>query len=118
MDVVPPTRLVVLLMAALACVAAPATMLAHVHSPLRVASALVLFCLAPGAAALPLLAPRPASVELPLVFATSLAVSAVAAQTMLWLNTWSPAAATCALAAVSLASILAQLPLRPRRAAG
>jgi hypothetical protein len=114
MDPVPRTRLVVLLVAAVVCVAAPATMLAHVHSPLRVASALLLFCVAPGAAALPLLAPRPMSVELPLVLATSLASSAVAAQIMLWLGTWSPAAATCALAAVSLASVVAQL--RPHRA--
>jgi hypothetical protein len=115
MDPVPRTRLVLLVVAAVACVAAPATMLAGIHSPLRVASAFLLFCLAPGAAALPLLAPRPASVELPLVLATSLASSAVVAQSMLWLGVWSPAAATCALAAVSLASVVAQL--RPDRAA-
>ena len=114
MGPVPRARLVLLLVAAAACVAAPATMLAGIHSPLRVASAFLLFCLAPGAAALPLLAPRPMSVELPLVLATSLASSAVAAQIMLWLGTWSPAAATCALAAVSLASVVAQL--RPHRA--
>jgi hypothetical protein len=109
-------RLVLLVVAAAACVAAPATMLAGIHSPLRVASTLVLFCLAPGAAALPLLAPRPASVELPLVLATSLGSTAVVAQSMLWLGVWSPAAATCALAAVSLASVVAQL--RSDRAAG
>jgi hypothetical protein len=115
MDPVPRTRLVVLLVAAVVCVAAPATMLAHIHSPLRVASALLLFCVAPGAAALPLLAPRPMSIELPLVLATSLASCAVVAQIMLWLHAWSPAAATCALAAVSLVSVVAQL--RPHRAA-
>jgi hypothetical protein len=114
MDPVRRARLVLLLVAAVACVAAPATMLVGIHSPLRVASALLLFCLAPGAAALPLLAPRPASVELPLVLVTSLASSAVVAQSMLWLGVWSPAAATCALAAVSLASVAAQL--RPDRA--
>jgi hypothetical protein len=109
-------RLVLLVVAAAACVAAPATMLAGIHSPLRVASTLVLFCLAPGAAALPLLAPRPASVELPLVLATSLGSTAVVAQSMLWLGVWSPPAATCALAGVSLASLVAQL--RSDRAAG
>jgi hypothetical protein len=111
MDRVPRARFVLLLVAAVGCVAAPATMLAGIHSPLRVASALVLFCLAPGAAALPLLAPRPASVELPLVLATSLACSAVVAQSMLWLRAWSPMTATCALAAVSLTSVVAQLRL-------
>jgi hypothetical protein len=116
MDPVPRTRLVLLVVAAVACVAAPATMLADIHSPLRVASALLLFCVAPGAAALPLLAPRPASVELPLVLATSLASSALVAQSMLWLGAWTPATATCALAAVSLASVVAQL--RPDRADG
>jgi hypothetical protein len=113
MDPLPRTRLVLLFVAAVACVAAPATMLADVHSPLRVASTLLLFCFAPGAAALPLLSPRPASVELPLVLATSLACSAVVAQSMLWFGAWSPAAATCALAAVSLTSLVAQL--RPHR---
>jgi hypothetical protein len=115
MDPVPRARLVLLVVAAVACVAAPATMLVDMHSPLRVAAALLLFCLAPGAAALPLLAPRPASVELPLVLATSLASSAVVAQSMLWLGAWSPAWGTCALAAVSLASVVVQL--RPDRAA-
>jgi hypothetical protein len=109
MDPVPQARLVLLLVAAVGCVAAPATMLAGIHSPLRVASTLVLFCLAPGAAALPLLAPRSASVELPLVLATSLASSAVVAQSMLWLRAWSPVTATCALAAVSLTSVVGQL---------
>ena len=116
MDPVPRARLVLLLVAAAACVAAPATMLAGIHSPLRVASALLLFCLAPGAAALPLLAPRPASVELPLVLVTSLGATAIVAQSMLWVGVWSPGAATCALAAVSLASVVAQL--RSDRAAG
>jgi hypothetical protein len=106
-------RLVLLLVAAAACVAAPATMLAAIHSPVRVASTLLLFCLAPGAAALPLLAPRRASIELPLVLATSLACSAFLAQSMLWLGAWSPPATTCALAGVSLGSIVAQL--RPDR---
>jgi hypothetical protein len=43
------------------------------------------------------------------VLATSLGSTAVVAQSMLWLGVWSPAAATCALAAVSLASVVAQL---------
>src|SRR5205823_4648511 len=66
-----------------ACLLAPPLMLAGVHSPVRAVSALLLFGLAPGAAALPLLGPRGTRVELVLVIASSLAFCAVAAQGML-----------------------------------
>ncbi|MDP9269520.1 MAG: hypothetical protein M3P14_00830 [Chloroflexota bacterium] len=98
-----------LLVAAAACLVAPATLLADVHSPLRVAATLVMFCLAPGAAALPLLTPRTVRVELAIVFATSLGFLAVAAQTMLWLHRWAPETATYGVAVLCLAAIGAQL---------
>jgi hypothetical protein len=85
------------------------TMLAGVHSPVRTAAALLLFCLAPGAAVLPLLTRRPAHVELAIVVAASLGACTVLAQVMLWLHLWQPVAATYLLAAVCLASIGAQL---------
>jgi hypothetical protein len=98
-----------LYLAALACVLAPALSLAGVHSPVRVAAALVLFCLAPGTALLPLLAPRAASVELGLVVGFSLAVCAVVAQAMLWLGAWSPEVATYLLAALCLTAMAGRL---------
>ena len=108
-------RAAILLAAGAGCVAAPATMLTGVHSPARVAAAFILFCLGPGAAMLRLLAPRAGRVELALVVAMSLTVSALAAQTMLWLGAWKPAAGACALAAVCLMSIAWQL-VEPIRA--
>jgi hypothetical protein len=99
---------------ALACVLAPALMLAGVHSPLRVAAALALFALAPGAALLPWLAPRRTATEPALLVGTSLAVSLLATQLMLWAGDWSPRTATCLLAAACLASLVAQLALRVR----
>jgi hypothetical protein len=86
-------------------VLAPVTTVAGLHSPVRVAAALALFCLAPGAAVLPLFGPRPAGVELGLVVGFSLAVCALVAQSMLWLGAWSPVAATCLLAAACVVPI-------------
>ena len=94
---------------AAASIAAPITALAGVHSPLRVAAALLLFCLGPGVALLPLLGARTPALELGLVVALSLATCAVLAQSMLWLGAWSPIAATCVLAGACLASIGGQL---------
>jgi hypothetical protein len=90
-------------------VLAPATALSGVHSPVRVVAALVLFCLAPGIAVLPLLAPRAAAVEFGLVVGFSLAVCAVVAQSMLWLGAWSPQVATCLLAGACLAAMAGRL---------
>lgn len=109
-------RTPILWAAAGACVVAPATMLAGLHSPLRVAAALALFCLAPGAAILPWVAARGARVELGLIVASSLALSALVAQVMLWLGAWRPTAATCLLAAACAVPIGAQL-LRGRSGA-
>jgi hypothetical protein len=102
-------RTPLLYVAAAACVLAPALSIAGVHSPVRVAAALVLFCLAPGAALLPLLAPRPAGVELGLVIGFSLAVCALVAQSMLWLGAWSPNVATYLLAALCLTAMAGRL---------
>ena len=103
------SRMLLLRVTAVACVLAPLMMLAGLYSPIRVAAGLVLFGLAPGAALLPLLAPRRPSVELALAVATSLAVSALIAQAMLSLGAWSPTAGTWVLALVCLASIATQL---------
>jgi hypothetical protein len=102
-------RVPLLSLAAAACIAAPVTALAGVHSPVRVAATLLLFCLAPGAALLPLLSPRSAALELGLVIVLSLAAGAVLAQSMLWLGAWSPLAATCVLATACLVSLTGQL---------
>jgi hypothetical protein len=99
----------VLVLAGQACLLAPPLMLAGVHTPVRVVATLVLFGLAPGAAALPLLGPRGARVEWVLVIAASLAFCAVAAQAMLWLHAWDPRLATCVLASVCGVSIGGQL---------
>jgi hypothetical protein len=102
-----------LVCSAAACVVSPLTAVAGLDSPVRVAAALLLFCLAPGAAALPLFTPRSAGVELGLVVGFSLAACAVTAQAMLWAGAWSPIAATCLLAAACLVPIAWQL-ARPR----
>jgi hypothetical protein len=95
--------------AAAACILAPLLMLTGTESPVRVLAALTLFCVAPGVAALPLLAPRVAAPEPALVLAASLGVSVVASQAMLWAGVWDPRVATCALAAACLVPITAQL---------
>ena len=102
-------RVSLLYLAAAACILAPVTELAGLHSPVRVAAALVLFCLAPGVALLPRLSPRTPAVELGLVIGFSLAVCALVAQSMLWLGVWSPEAATSLLAAVCLTAMAPQL---------
>ena len=102
-------RAPLLTLAAAACIVAPATALAGTHSPVRVAATLLLFCLAPGAALLPLLSRRSAALEFGLVIGLSLATCAVLAQSMLWLGAWSPVTATCVLGAACLVSLTVQL---------
>jgi hypothetical protein len=102
-------RRALLLVAAGACVLAPITMLAHVDGPLRVGATLALFCLAPGAAALPVLAPRGTSLEPGLILAASLASLTIAAEAMLWFRAPATAAATYVLAAFCLLAVLLQL---------
>lgn len=113
----PDVRTVLLAVGAWSCVLAPALMLAGIASPVRVVAALVLFGLGPGIAALPLIAPRASRIELAIVLGTSLGITAVMAQGMLWLGVWSPRAGTCVLASLCLASIAPQLALRLRAGA-
>ena len=96
-------------LAAAACIVAPLTALSGMHSPIRVVATMLLFCLAPGAALLPLFTPRAVGVELGLVVGFSLAVCALVAQAMLWLGAWSPVGGTCLLAALCLVPIAGQI---------
>ncbi|MDP9294192.1 MAG: hypothetical protein M3O90_07205 [Actinomycetota bacterium] len=106
-------RRVLLIVAAGACLLAPATVLLEVLlEPLRVSATLILFCLGPGAAVLPLLAPRRQSAELGLVLATSLAVVTVLGLVMLLLRAWAPGVMTFLLAAACLPAVAAQLRTR------
>ena len=108
----PTLPVAVLAVLALACVLAPALAAAGVHSPLRVAAAFILFGVAPGAALLPWLARRAAGIEPALVIATSLAISLVVTQAMLWAGDWAPVGAAIALGAACLVSLIAQIVLR------
>ncbi len=109
-----PGESVLRLLAALACVLAPLLMALGIHSPVRIVSTLVLFAIAPGVALLPIVSRRAARHELALVLATSLALSAVFAQTMLWLGAWSPSTATWILSGACMLGIAAQLAIRHR----
>jgi hypothetical protein len=78
----------------------------------------VLFiCLVPGTAVLDLIGPSRVPFEPGLVVATSLAISAVTAQSMLWLGVWAPDPFLNALAAGSIA-VMALANLRERAALG
>ena len=99
-----------LIVAAGACLLAPLTVLAEVLlDPLRVGATLILFCLGPGAAWLPLLTPRRPGAELGLVIATSLAAVTLLALLMLLLGAWAPGALTIVLAAAGLPAVAVQL---------
>jgi hypothetical protein len=115
----PTARSALLVIAGSACVVAPAaTLVDAAPSSLRLAAALVLFCFAPGAALLAQVGPRAGPREAGLVLATSLSLVAIAAQAMLWLHAWEPAAATCIVAALCLPAIAAPLARRTIRGAG
>ena len=86
--------------ATLACIAAPLALALGLPPALRLAAVLALFCLAPGTAILKALRGSP---ELGLVLGASLAVSALIAQSMLWLGAWWPDAAVYLLAGSCLA---------------
>lgn len=103
----------VLAAGAAGCVLAPPLMLARVDSPLRVVAALLLFCVAPGAALLPLLAPRSRGAELALVVGLSLAVCTLGGELMVTLGVFAPEAATSALAVACLVPIVSHLRRRP-----
>jgi hypothetical protein len=102
-------RRALLLVAAGACLLALLSMLADVPAPLRVGATLAMFCLAPGAAALPVLAPRGVRIEPALILVTSLATLTCVAQAMLWFRAWGPATATYVLAGTCLFAIVVQL---------
>jgi GT2 family glycosyltransferase len=74
---------------------------------LRFAAVLGTLCLAPGAVLIGLLGGR--AEELGLVLGTSLAVSAVLAQSMLWLGAWQPEAYLYVLAAACLPPLVARV---------
>jgi len=111
-----PHHTALLAVAGAACVVAPLMMITGIHSALRVAAAIALLTLAPGAAALPLFASWSEKVELGLVVGTSLGISGLLAELMLSLGAWSPAGGTAVVATVCLVSILAQLGVRRSRA--
>jgi hypothetical protein len=101
-----------LVLAAASCLVAAALVAADVDSPLRALAVLLLFTLAPGAA---VLGPRWAHPGL--VIVTSLALDALAAQVLLWLDLWEPVTATYVLAAVCFPVIVVRL-LRGRASEG
>ena len=106
-------RRTLLIVAAGACLLAPLTVLADVVlEPVRVGATLLLFCLGPGAAGLPLLTPRRASAELGLVVATSLATVTVLALLMLLLGAWAPGVMTLVLAVACAPGVAMQLWVR------
>lgn len=105
----PLARRLLLGVGALSCLVAPPLMLADVQSPIRVMAGLGLFALAPGIAALPWGARRGPELELALVVGTSVAISTLGAQLMLWVGDWSPEAGACLLAAACLAGMAGQL---------
>ena len=84
-------------------------MAAGAPSAVRVVPALLLFCLAPGAAVLSRLLPRPVPLELGLVLATSLSVVTVLGEAMLVLHFWHPALVADVLAVTCLALVGSQL---------
>jgi GT2 family glycosyltransferase len=90
--------------AAIACIVAPLAVALSLPAAIRLPAVLALLCTAPGASLVHALRGRP---EPGLVIATSLALSALVAQSMLWLGTWWPSTFLYVLAAVCLSVLLA-----------
>jgi GT2 family glycosyltransferase len=90
--------------AALACVAAPTAVAVGLPAALRLPAVLALLCLAPGTAIVKALR---GGLEPGLVLGTSLAASALIAQSMLWLGAWWPEPFLYVLAAACLPVLLA-----------
>jgi GT2 family glycosyltransferase len=106
----------VVVAAAAACVAAPLLVAVGAPAAMRLPAVLALMCLAPGAA---LLAALGARIEAGLAIGLSLAATAVAMQSMLWLGAWSPETALYVLAAVCAVPLFgAPHAGRPRPRAG
>ncbi len=93
-----------MVVAAASCLVAAGLVAADVDSPARAVAVLLLFVLAPGAA---VLGPRWAHPGL--VVVTSLALSALAAQILLWLGSWEPVTATYVLAGVCFPVLVVRL---------
>ena len=98
-----------LILATCACLATPVLVLLEVHSPLRTVAGLLFFTLTPGAAVLLGLKPARVQSELALLVGTSLAVTALVGQLMLWLGAWGPSIATYAVAVLCAPSLFLQL---------
>jgi uncharacterized protein YbjQ (UPF0145 family) len=111
------SRTVVVAAACSTCGAAPLAVAADAPAFVRFPLVLLFFCFVPGTAVLNLLGPSRVPLEPGLVVATSLAISALTAQSMLWLGVWAPDAFLNALAAGSLA-VIAVAHLREQAAHG
>jgi hypothetical protein len=98
-------RTVAVAAACTTCGAAPLVVAAGAPAFVRFPLVLLFFCSVPGTAVLHLLGPSRVPFEPGLVIATSLAISALTAQSMLWLGVWAPDAFLSALAAASIAAI-------------
>jgi O-antigen/teichoic acid export membrane protein len=100
-----------LVIAAAACVASIGLMAAGAHGGVLTVALVLMLSLAPGAALLPFIGARDDALGLGLMLGTSLAISTIGAEIMLWTR-WEPEAATYGLAAICLPAIL--LTLRAR----
>jgi GT2 family glycosyltransferase len=98
------------------CVAAPLLVAFGLPATLRFCAVLALLCLGPGAAVLAAVRGR---LELGLVLALSLAISGLAAQSMLWFDVWRPSEFLYGLALACICPLVLELGrlLRARRAA-
>jgi GT2 family glycosyltransferase len=88
-----------------ACLAAPIAVAAGLPPAIRFLAVLALFCLAPGRALVEALRGSP---EPGLVVGASIAVSALVAQSMLWIGVWWPDAVLYALAASCLWALVSE----------
>jgi hypothetical protein len=101
------SRTIAVASACATCGAAPLAVAAGAPAFVRFPLAVLFFCLVPGTAVLNLLGPSRVSLEPGLVVVVSLSISALTAQSMLWLGVWAPDAFLNALAAGSIAMIAA-----------
>jgi GT2 family glycosyltransferase len=92
--------------ATLACLAAPLAVALDMPASVRFPMVLALVCLAPGTALVTLVRGRP---ELGLIVGLGLGATAVLAQSMLWLDAWSPEIALYALAALALPVLVSEV---------
>jgi len=86
------------------------------RSPLRAATTVVFFLVAPGLAVVPLLGVRDGFARYALIVAVSIAADMLVANSILYAGVWSPRLGMTALAGLSVAGALAQLALANRRA--